>query len=252
MMQNEIHDRPLAGQVALVTGAGKRIGREIALTLGRAGASVAVNYHNSKSEAQATAKEIRAWGVESVALAADVARPAQVRRMFRALERRFGQLDILVNNAGIFFPARWDQLAEAHWDRILGVNLKGPFFCAQAAAEIMQRRKRGCIVNISSLGALEAWPDYAHYCSSKAALVMLTRCLAKALAPHIRVNSVAPGTILFPNEKRGRMIERVIRATPLKKTGSANDIAAMVLYLACHSDFITGQTFVVDGGKSIS
>ena len=250
-MPNKIQDGPLAGQVALVTGAGRRIGREIALALGRAGAAVIVNYHNSKSEAERTAEEIRALGFESVALRADVSRPVQVRRMFRTAERRFGRLDILVNNAGIFFPARWDQLGEAQWDRILGVNLKGPFYCAQAAARIMQRSRRGRIINISSLGALEAWPDYAHYCSSKAALIMLTRCLAKALAPDIQVNSVAPGTITFPNEKRSRMIKRVIEATPLKKAGRASDVASMVLYLACHSDFITGQVFLVDGGKSV-
>jgi NAD(P)-dependent dehydrogenase (short-subunit alcohol dehydrogenase family) len=250
-MPNTIQDGPLAGQVALVTGAGKRIGREIALALGRAGASVVVNYRSSKSEAEATAKEIEASGVRSTVLRADVSRPAQVRRMFRTVERRFGRLDILVNNAGIFFPARWDQLTAAQWDRILGVNLKGPFFCAQAAARIMLRHGRGRIVNISSLGALQAWPDYAHYCSSKAGLIMLTRCLARALAPDIQVNSVAPGTIMFPNERRSRVMKRVIEATPLKKAGSAGDIASMVLYLACHGDFITGQTFVVDGGKSI-
>jgi len=250
-MPNKIQDGPLTGQVALVTGAGRRIGREIALTLGRAGAAVVVNYHNSKPEAQATVEEIKALGVRSVALRADVSRPAQVRRMFRAVEERFGRLDILVNNAGMFFPSTWDQLTEAQWDRILGVNLKGPFFCAQAAARIMQRRRRGLIVNISSLGGLQAWPDYAHYCSSKAALIMLTRCLAKALAPNIQVNSVAPGTILFPDEKPSRTIKRIISATPLKKAGSAADIASMVLYLASRSDFITGQIFVVDGGKSI-
>lgn len=250
-MPNEIHARALRGQVALVTGAGRRIGREIALTLGRAGASVVVNYNHSRSEAQATVQEIRENGVEAVALRADVARPAQVQRMFRLVEERFGQLDVLVNNAAIFFPAQWDQLTERHWDQILAVNLKGPFFCAQAAAKIMRRRRRGQIVNISSLGGLKAWPDYMHYCSSKAGLIMLTRCLAKALAPDIRVNSVAPGTILFPGEKKNRMTESVIRSTPLKKAGRAEDIAQMVLYLACHADFITGQIFPVDGGKSI-
>lgn len=251
MMPDEIQGRALAGKVALVTGAGRRIGREIALALGRAGASVIVNYNHSRNDALATVKEIKACGVQSVALRADVARPAQVRRMFRAVDERFGRLDVLVNNAGIFFPERWDRLTEKQWDLILGVNLKGPFFCAQQAARMMQRRKRGQIINISSLGGLQAWPDYMHYCSSKAGLIMLTRCLAKALAPDIRVNSIAPGTILFPGEKRSRMIERTIRSTPLRKSGGASDIAQMVLYLACHGDFITGQIFHVDGGKSI-
>ncbi|HXH49795.1 MAG TPA: SDR family oxidoreductase [Terriglobia bacterium] len=250
-MPDEIQDRSLKGQVALVTGAGRRIGREIALTLGRAGASVIVNYNHSGGEAKATVAEIKACGTDAIALRADVASPAQVRRMFSAAERRFEQLDLLVNNAGVFFPVKWDQITEKHWDHVLGINLKGPFFCAQEAARLMRRRKRGQIINISSLGGLQAWPDYMHYCSSKAGLIMLTRCLARALAPDIRVNSIAPGTILFPGEKRTKMTEDVIRATPLQKAGGPADIARMVLHLACHGNFITGQIFPVDGGKSI-
>lgn len=250
-MQKEKDALPLSGRVALVTGAGRRIGREIALTLGRAGADVVVNYNHSRVDAQTTVREIREYGVQAVTFRADVARPAQVQRMFRATEGQFGQLDLLVNNAAIFFPARWDQLTEKQWDRILAVNLKGPFFCAQAAAKMMRKRKDGQIINISSLGGLNAWPDYMHYCSSKAGLIMLTRCLAKALAPDIRVNSVAPGTILFPGEKKSRITESIIRSTPLQKAGRAEDIAQMVLHLACHGDFITGQIFPVDGGKSI-
>jgi 3-oxoacyl-[acyl-carrier protein] reductase/pteridine reductase len=242
---------PLQGQVALVTGAARRLGRVIALMLARAGASVVVNYNHSRAEALQTAREIESLGVPAFVARADVSRPAPVRVMFRAVEKRFGRLDILVNNAGVFFPRKWEQLTERDWDRALGVNLKGTFFCAQAAARIMQRQKRGCIINISSLGGLEAWPSYAHYCASKAAVVMLTRCLAKALAPHIRVNSVAPGTILFPGARRSRFRENVIRTTPLQKAGQPEDIANMVLYLATRGDFITGQVFAVDGGKSV-
>jgi len=243
-------ERPLVNQVALVTGAGRRIGRVIALTLARAGASVVINYDQSKTDAHATAREISGLGVESIAIRADISRPEQVRELFRAVEKQLGRLDVLVNNAAIFFPASWDRLGDKDWDRILGVNLKGTFFCAQAAARIMKGQKRGRIINISSLGALQAWPDYMHYCSSKAAVVMLTRCLAKALAPEIQVNSVAPGTILFRGESRAR-IDKEIRTTPLRRTGRPEDIAEMVLYLATRSDFITGQLFVVDGGKSI-
>lgn len=250
-MPNEIDACALSGQVAMVTGAGLRIGREIALTLGRAGANVVVHYNHSRGEAQATAREIRNYGAQAVALRADVTSPTQIQRMFQAAEKRFGQLDMLVNNAAIFFPVTWDQLNEKQWDRILAVNLKGPFFCAQAAAKMMRKRKGGQIINISSLGGLNAWPDYMHYCSSKAGLIMLTRCLAKALAPDIRVNSIAPGTIMFPDEKRSGMMENVIQTTPLKKAGRGEDIAQMVLYLACHGEFITGQVFPVDGGKSI-
>jgi len=247
-----MNDCSLHGQVALVTGSARRLGRAIALTLGRAGASVVVNYHRSRADALRTAREIEALGVEALVLRADVSRPAQVRAMFRAVEKRFRRLDILVNNAGVFFPGKWDQLTEQDWDRVLGINLKGTFFCAQAAAKIMQRQKHGCIINLSSLGGLEAWPSYTHYCVSKAGVVMLTRCLARALAPHIRVNSVAPGTILIPGEEQSRVPEKVIRTTPLQKAGRPEDVAEMVLYLATRGDFITGQVLAVDGGKSIA
>jgi len=245
-----MNDRPLRSNVALVTGAGRRIGREVALALGRAGASVVVNYHESKAEAQATAREIARFGVEAMALRADVSRPAQVRAMFRIVERRFGRLDILVNNAAVFFPGTWDRLRGRDWDRILGINLKGTFFCAQAAARLMRRRKRGRIINISSLGGIQAWPGHLHYCASKAAVIMLTRCLAKALAPTIQVNSVAPGTILFPDDRPDR-VRKEIRTTLLRRPGRARDIAAAVLFLATQGEFITGQVLAVDGGKSV-
>jgi len=245
-------DRRLDNQFALVTGAGRRIGRVIALTLARAGANVVLNYNQSKAGADRTAQEIAQMGVETVALRADVSRPEQVRAMFRAVEKRFRTLDILVNNAAIFFPAKWEKLANKDWDRILGTNLKGTFFCAQAAAQIMRRQKRGRIINISSLGGLEAWPAYMHYCVSKAGVIMLTRCLAKALAPHILVNSVAPGTILFPGETADDRIVKVIHSTPLKRAGRPEDIAEMVLFLATQGEYVTGQVFVVDGGKSIA
>src|SRR5208337_1485935 len=187
----------------------------------------------------------------AVALRADVSRPRQVAAMFRAVEKRFGRLDLLVNNAGVFFPKTWDQLEEQDFDRVLGANLKGPFFCAQAAARMMLRQGRGNIINISSLGGLQSWPSYMHYCASKAALISLTRTLAKALAPTLRVNSVAPGSILFPDEERTAAVRKIIRSIPLGKAGDAEDIAQMVLFLAARSEFITGQVFVVDGGKSI-
>ena len=243
--------QPLEDRVALVTGAGRRIGRVIALALAQAGADVVVNYHRSRAGAIATGSEIEALGVRSAALRADVSKPRQVDAMFRIVEERFGRLDLLVNNAGVFFPRSLEELTEHDWDRILGVNLKGPFFCAQAAARLMRREGSGHIINISSLGGLRAWPGSMHYCSSKAALIMLTRCLAKALAPEIRVNSVAPGVIFFPDEKRDANTRRLIEGTPLQSAGRPEDIANAVLYLATSASFITGQVIAVDGGKSI-
>jgi pteridine reductase len=132
------------------------------------------------------------------------------------------------------------------------VNLKGTFFCAQAAAPLMIKNGGGEIINISSLGGLRAWPGHMHYCASKAAVIMLTKCLAKALAPEIRVNSVAPGTIVFPGEEKDPTIRRAIRSAPLRLPGNPADIAQTVLFLATQSRFITGQVFAVDGGKSIA
>ncbi|HUJ39749.1 MAG TPA: SDR family NAD(P)-dependent oxidoreductase [Candidatus Acidoferrales bacterium] len=237
----------LSGQVALVTGAGKRIGRSIALALAREGADVAVNYSRSAAGAETTAAEITALGRRSAALQADVTRRADVERMFAAIDSRFGRLDILVNNAGAFFHVPFEQLTDEQWDGILATNLKSQFLCAQAAVPLMRRQGRGRIINLSSLGGLLAWPGYTHYCVSKAGSIMLTRCLARALAPQILVNSIAPGTIQFEGEPPD---EDYIRRVPLHRTGAGDDIAQAVVYLAT-AEFVTGQVIVVDGGRSL-
>lgn len=239
---------PLEKQVALVTGAGKRIGRSIALRLVAAGARVAVNYHHSAAEAEATVREIQAAGGQAFSVQADVTKADQVRAMFAEVAKRCSRLDILVNNAGTFSPAPLGEMTEAQWDEMLDTNLKSQFLCAQAAAVLMKRQGRGRIINLSSIGGLLPWPRYTHYCVSKAGVIMLTRCLARALAPEITVNSVAPGTIQFPGELPD---EDYIRRAPLKKTGTGDDIAEAVLFLA-QSDFITGQVLVVDGGRTLA
>ena len=239
---------PLEGRVALVTGAARRIGRSIALKLAADGADVVVNYRSSKNDADQVTAEITSGGRRAMVWQADVSRRDEVLGMLGAVERTFGRLDILVNNAGVFFPAKFEQLTEDQWDTILDTNLKSQFLCAQAAAPLLKRTGRGRIINLSSLGGLLAWPLYTHYCVSKAGVIMLTRCLARALAPEITVNSVAPGTISFPGEPPD---EDYIRRAPLRKTGTAEDIAGTVAFLA-QSEFITGQVFVVDGGRALT
>lgn len=237
----------LEGQVALVTGAAKRIGRSIALRLAADGAAIVVNYKTSRGEAESLVREIHDAGAKAAAIQADVSRRAEVERMFAAMERGFGRLDILVNNAGMFFPAKFESLTDEQWDRIMDTNLKSQFLCAQLAAPMMKRQGRGRIINLSSLGGLLAWPAYTHYCVSKAGSIMLTRCLARALAPEILVNSVAPGTIQFPGEPPD---EEYIHRVPLHRTGTGDDIAGAVAYLAT-ADFVTGQIIVVDGGRAL-
>jgi NAD(P)-dependent dehydrogenase (short-subunit alcohol dehydrogenase family) len=237
----------LEGQVALVTGAGKRIGRSIALRLAGEGAAIAVNYRTSRNDAEAVVREIKALGVKAVAIQADVSVRAEVAALFAAVEKEFARLDILVNNAGEFFAAKFEAITDQQWDGIMNANLKSQFLCAQAAAPIMKRQGRGRIINLASLGGLLAWPGYTHYCVSKAGVIMLTRCLAGALAPEILVNAIAPGTIQFPGEPPD---EEYIRRVPLHRTGTGDDIAAAALYLAA-SDFVTGQVMVVDGGRTL-
>ncbi len=239
--------KPLEGQVALVTGAAKRIGRSIALRLAADGADIAVNYLSSKPEADQVVREIENVGRRAVAVQGDVSRKADVQRIFSAVEDAFGRLDILVNNAGMFFAAKFEELTEEQWDRIMNANLKSQFLCAQAATRIMKRQGHGCIVNISSLGGILAWPAFTHYCVSKAGVIMLTRCLARGLGPQIRVNSVAPGTIQFPDEAPD---EDYIRQVPLHRVGTGEDIAGAVAYLAT-AEFVTGQVIAVDGGRAL-
>ena len=237
----------LEGQVALITGAAKRIGRSIALRLAADGADIVVNYASSKPEAEELVAEIKTSGRRAIAIQADVSHRSDVQKLFTATENEFGRLDILVNNSGTFFEAKFEELTEDQWDHILNVNLKSQFLCAQSAAPIMKRQGRGRIINLSSLGGLLPWPAYTHYCVSKAGCIMLTRCLARALGPEILVNSVAPGTIQFPGEPPD---EDYIKRVPLHRTGTGDDIAEAAAYLA-KTDFVTGQILVVDGGRSL-
>jgi 3-oxoacyl-[acyl-carrier protein] reductase/pteridine reductase len=238
----------LSGKVVLVTGAAKRIGRSVALALAREGARVAIHYRESEDAARATAAECGGAPV----FRANLESVGEIRAMFDQVAEHFGRLDGLVNNAARF--TRFDPLKieEADWDFIHSVNLKAVFFCCQAAAKIMlagaSGQDAGHIVNISSLGALKPWAHHVHYNASKAGVVMMTRALAKAWAPKISVNSVAPGVIPF--DKTDKRIENLIRATPAGRAGTGEEIAEAVLFFLTATNFITGQIVAVDGGLS--
>jgi len=241
--------KTLGGQAALVTGAGRRIGRAIALRLAAEGARVAVHYGHSKDQASAVVAEIQAAGGEAFSIQAELTRIDDIARLFGEAERRFGGLDILVNNAAVFSPTVLQEATEDQWDHVVDSNVKAQFFCAQRAAPLLTRSGRGRIVNFASLGGLLAWPKYTAYCVSKSGVIMLTRCLARELAPTVTVNAIAPGTISFPDDPP-ELAEGFIRQAPLKRTGSPGDIADAVSYLV-HAPFVTGQVLVVDGGRSI-
>ena len=235
----------LTGKVVLVTGAAKRIGRAIALRLSHEGARVAIHYSRSEADARRTAEECGGAPL----FRANLESVAEIQSMFAAIETQLGRLDALVNNAARF--TRFDplEITEADWDFIHSVNLKGTFFCCQAGARLMKKSGGGRIVNISSLGGLRPWAEHAHYCASKAGVIMLTKALAKAFAPEIAVNSVAPGVIPFgPHDER---IEQLIEATPAKRAGTGDEIADAVAYFLRAPTFITGQILAVDGGLSL-
>ena len=234
----------LQGKTILVTGAAKRIGRAIALRLWEEGARVAIHYHSSEAEARRTAAD--AGGAEL--FRANLESVAEIQAMFRQAGERLGRLDGLVNNAARF--TRFDplEITERDWDFIHSVNLKATFFCCQQAARLMLASGGGRIVNISSLGGIRPWREHAHYCASKAGVIMLTRALAQAWAPQISVNSVAPGVIPFDDiDERGK---RLIEITPARRGGKPEEVADAVVYYLRASEFITGQVLAVDGGLS--
>jgi 3-oxoacyl-[acyl-carrier protein] reductase/pteridine reductase len=231
-------------RVVLVTGGAKRIGRGIALRLAQEGARVAIHYRRSEAEARRTAEECG----DAALFRANLESVVEIRRMFDEVGERFGRLDGLVNNAARF--TRFDplEIEEKDWDFIHSVNLKATFFCCQAAARLMKRGEGGRIVNISSLGGIRPWSEHAHYCASKAGVIMLTRALAKAWAPGITVNSVAPGVIPFDDiDDRGK---RLIACTPAERGGTPAEIADAVVYFLNATNFVTGQLLAVDGGLS--
>jgi|SRR5579883_2655970 NAD(P)-dependent dehydrogenase (short-subunit alcohol dehydrogenase family) len=238
----------LGGKVALVTGAAKRIGRAVALRLAREGADVVVHYGSSEKEAESAVSEIRGLGRRAIAVRADLRSVAEIRAMFARVSEELGRLDVLVNSAANFLRTEFASTTEEQWDTALDTNLKGIFFCCQAAAPEL-KRARGTIVNFSDVGGILAWTGYIPHCAAKAGVVLLTKCLAKELGPEVRVNAIAPGTITMPGDAPEIEAE-FARRVPLKRSGRAGDVEDAVMYLIGAS-FMTGHVLVLDGGRTL-
>jgi pteridine reductase len=242
----------LRGRWALVTGAAKRVGRSIALALAERGANVVVHYNSSASDAAATVKEIEALGVRSFALGAELSRPDEVARLAREAEQRTGRVDVLVNNASNYLRVPFDELTEDVWDASLDVNLKAPFLLSWQLGRAMKARGGGHIINLADWAGERPYNDYLPYCVAKAGVICLTKALAKALAPEVQVNAVAPGPVLPPEDLGPSERQAIMRATPLKRFGKPDDVARCVRFLAEEADFSTGAVFLVDGGRLIA
>jgi 3-oxoacyl-[acyl-carrier protein] reductase/pteridine reductase len=241
----------LQGKAALVTGGAKRIGRAIALSLAREGADVAISYRVSDRDARKTVADLKALGVRAFGFPCDVRDETSIKAMLADARRALGRLDILVNNAAIYETVDFDKLTAAQWDNIFATNTRGPFLVAKHAAKELRKRE-GRIINIGSLGGLRPWATHAHYCASKAALHSLTQAMAKAYAPEISVNCIAPGMIEAPEDRGTAYAKHFAAKTPLGRNGSAEDVAEMVRLLAIGPKFLTGQIIAVDGGLGLA
>jgi 3-oxoacyl-[acyl-carrier protein] reductase/pteridine reductase len=241
-------DKLLQGKTVLVTGAAKRIGRSIALALAERGANVAITYLASQAEAEKTVRALAAHDVDALAVRCDLRDPESIQQTMTSVIEEFGQLDLLVNNAGVFESEALEDISVEQWDAMFATNTRAPFLMAKAAHTHL-RATKGRILNIGSLGGLHPWATHAHYCTSKAALHMLSKTMAKAWAPEISVNCIAPGMIV--QGEVDEAYEHFARKTPMQRNGTAQDVAAAAIFFATAPHFITGQLLAVDGGLGL-
>lgn len=239
--------------VALVTGAARRIGAECVRHLHQSGLNIVLHYRNSGTEAENLAGELNRIRQDSVKLLqGDLQNIASIPKLIEQTQKAWGRLDVLINNASTFYPTAIGEITEQDWDTLMGANLKAPLFLAQAASDEL-RRNHGCIVNIADIHAERPLKDYPVYSIAKAGLVMLTKSLARELAPEVRVNAVAPGAILWPEAAHHQAEHQaIINRTALKREGEPADIARTVEFLVNHAPYITGQVVSVDGGRTLS
>ncbi len=240
----------MENNVAIVTGAAERVGRVIALALAEQGMNVAITYYQADEPWRQTLAEVQARGVKGLAVQMDVCQAGRAQACMDQIVERFGRVDLLVNNASVWLSDPFLDISLAAWQQALAVNLTGPFLCSQAVAPHMLGQGSGLIINIADLSAFQTWPQYAHHAASKAGLVALTKVMAAELAPHVRVNAIAPGTVLLPEgadeEKRRWAVENSL----LKRVGTPQDVAKTVLFLV-ENDFVTGAVYFVDGGRAL-
>ncbi|MEP6905109.1 MAG: SDR family oxidoreductase [Gemmatimonadales bacterium] len=239
----------LNGRVALVTGAGRRLGQAFAVALGREGMRVAVHYNNSVDGAEQTAASIRNAGGEAVLFRANLGQPDAPATLVGDVAARLGSLSVVINSAAVMERTPVGEVTAEHWDSMFALNLRAPFFICQAAAPLM-KADGGAIINIADLAAFESWPSYIPHSVSKAGLVRMTSSLAKALAPAVRVNGIAPGTVLLPEGWDPSAADRLVSTTPLGRLGGPEDVVGAMLYLL-KADYVTGETLIVDGGRHI-
>jgi 3-oxoacyl-[acyl-carrier protein] reductase/pteridine reductase len=241
-------DKLLQGKTVLVTGAAKRIGRTVALALAERGADVAITYLSSQAEAEETVHALAAHDVDALAIRCDLRNPEDIEQTVSAVVNDLGRIDLLVNNAGIFESEALEDISVEQWDAMFTTNTRAPFLMAKAAHPHL-RAVKGRILNIGSLGGLHPWATHAHYCTSKAALHMLSKTMAKAWAPEISVNCIAPGMIV--QGEVDDAYEHFARKTPMQRNGTADDVAAAAIFFATAPHFITGQLLAVDGGLGL-
>jgi len=243
-------DTPLLGKTVLITGGAKRLGRASAVALARWGADIGITFNHSIREAQHTVIDLTALGVRAFAFHCDVTSEKSVKAMIKDAVKELGAIDILVNNAANYETVEFEKISVAQWDAMFASNTRGPFLVTREALKHLRARK-GKVINMGSLGGLIPWATHAHYCSSKAALHMLTKVMAKALAPEIGVNAVAPGMIDLGEKAAKPFMRKMARVTPMKRNGTGEEVATAVRFFATAPHFITGQILVVDGGLSL-
>ncbi len=241
----------LKGKTVLITGAARRLGRAISVSLAQAGANVAFTFLSSAKEAEQTLKLVKDAGVQGLAIDCDLRKDKSAQETIQTVLGHFGQIDLLINNAGVFQTAKIEDITAQQWDEVFSINVRAPFLMSQSCIPAL-RASHGRIINLGSLGGEKPWTTHAHYCSSKAALHMLTQVMAKALAPEVAVNCVAPGMIVAEDERDPGLLERLAARTPMQKNGTPQDVVSAVMYFATAPHFITGQILTVDGGLGLS